>query len=339
MFYILFEKVVLSLLLIVPLLLAVAFFTLAERKLMASIQRRTGPNIVGFAGLLQPFADGLKLIVKETVVPSRSRRFLFLLAPGYTFFLSLLPWAVIPFSTYSIFMDTRLSLIFIFTVSSLGIYGVLLAGWASNSRYAFLGAIRAIAQVISYELPLGLILVTVGLFSGTYNLLGIVKAQQDIWFIFPLFPSGLIFLLVILIETNRSPSDLPESESELVAGYSIDYSAIGFAMFFLGEYSNMLIMSATTVLLFFGGWLVPFNFLWGNFFNSFFFLSELVFAIKISLVGFYFIWVRATVPRIRYDFLLILGWKKLMPLLLAFFFLLASLLLSFNILPCSIFDI
>jgi NADH-quinone oxidoreductase subunit H len=337
MLYILFEKIVLSLLLIVPLLLAVAFFTLAERKLMASIQRRTGPNVVGFAGLLQPFADGLKLIVKETIIPSRSHRFLFLLAPGYTFFLSLLPWAVIPFNNYSIFVDTRLSLIFIFTVSSLGVYGVLIAGWASNSRYAFLGAIRAVAQVISYELPLGLILVTIGLFSGSYNLLAIVQAQQDIWFIFPLLPSGLIFLLVILIETNRSPSDLPESESELVAGYSIDYSAIGFAMFFLGEYSNMLIMSATTVLLFFGGWLLPFNSIWVSFPGYSIFLAELIFAVKIALVGFYFIWIRATVPRIRYDFLLILGWKKLMPFLLAFFFVLASLMLSFKALPVTEF--
>jgi NADH-quinone oxidoreductase subunit H len=333
MLFILFEKIILSLLLILPLLLAVAFFTLAERKLMASIQRRTGPNIVGFAGLLQPFADGLKLIVKETIIPSRSHRFLFILAPGYTFFLSLLPWAVIPFNNYSIFVDTRLSLIFIFAMSSLGVYGVLLAGWASNSRYAFLGAIRAVAQVISYELPLGLVLVTLGLFSGTYNLIGIVAAQLDVWFIFPLLPSGLIFLLVILIETNRSPSDLPESESELVAGYSIDYSAIGFAMFFLGEYSNMLIMSATTVLLFFGGWLLPFNSLFKLFFNSSLLLPEFVFAIKIALVGFYFIWIRATVPRIRYDFLLVLGWKKLMPFMLSFFFVLASLMLSFNILP------
>jgi len=327
-YFFIFEILFLTLSIIIPLLIAVAFFTLSERKLMASIQRRVGPNVVGIYGLLQPLADGLKLIIKETIVPSRAEKILFLAAPGYTFFLSLIPWSVIPFSKTSVFADVRLSLLFIFTCTSLGVYGVLVAGWASNSRYAFLGAVRSAAQVIAYELPLGVIISTIGLFVGSYNLIDIIMAQENIWFLFPLFPLFLLFLIIILIETNRSPSDLPESESELVAGYTMDYSAVGFAMFFLGEYSNMLIMATMVVTLFLGGWYFPFTNI---------FLPELIFSIKVVVISFYFIWVRATVPRIRYDFLMNLGWKKLLPFSFGFFIFISSFLLSIEGLPSTAF--
>lgn len=242
-----------SLFLIIGLLIAVAYFTLLERKAMASMQRRKGPNVVGFWGLLQPLADGLKLLAKEIIIPRRASVKVFIGSPLYTFLMSLMGWCVIPWSDEVVFADPRLSALYVMAVSSLGVYGVMLAGWASNSKYAFLGGLRSAAQMISYEVSLGFILVIVALFSGTYNLREIVYKQMDVWYCFPLFPLVIIFFVSMLAETNRAPFDLPEAEAELVSGYNTEYSSIVFAMFFLGEYSSMLLMAALMVVFFFGG--------------------------------------------------------------------------------------
>ncbi len=249
------------LLIIVPIILAIAYFTLAERKIMGAIQRRRGPNVVGTYGLLQPLADGLKLVFKETILPSSSDKVVFILAPIITFVLSLMGWAVIPFNETALLADINIGILYLFAVSSLGVYGIMLSGWSSNSKYAFLGGLRSTAQMVSYEVSMGFIIVTVVLCAGSYNLTDIIMAQKNIWYVIPLFPSFILFFISALAETNRLPFDLPEAEAELVSGYNVEYSAIGFALFFLGEYGNMLLMSGLTVILFFGGWLPPFEFL------------------------------------------------------------------------------
>lgn len=316
------------LLLIVFLLIAVAFFTLVERKFMGSIQRRKGPNVVGFLGILQPFADGLKLFAKETILPSSANTALFLLAPILTFVLSLLGWVVIPFNKNCVISDLNVGLLFLLMVSSLGVYGIMLAGWSSNSKYAFLGGLRSAAQMISYEVSIGFILISVVVCAGSFNITEIILAQSCCWFVMPLFPMFLMFFISALAETNRHPFDLPEAEAELVSGYNVEYSAMGFALFFLGEYSNMLLMSAMTAILFFGGWL--------HFFSFFPFIllpDSLNFGLKISVFVIGFIWARAALPRYRYDQLMYIGWKIFLPLSISWFFLTASVLFSFDFLP------
>ena len=290
---------------------------------MAAIQRRKGPNVVGIWGVLQPIADGLKLVTKEFIVPSKSKTFLFTFAPVLTFFLSLMGWAVIPFSFGNVFADIDSGVLYVFTVSSLGIYGVILSGWASNSKYAFLGGLRSAAQMISYEVCIGLTLVPVLICSGSLNLTQIVFAQSlKGWFGFPLFPLMLIFFISALAETNRAPFDLPEAEGELSGGYNVEYSSMGFALFFLGEYCSMLFMSGLLVIFFGGGWLSP--------------LPEMVipgefwFALKITFFCYMFILVRASVPRFRYDQLMLLGWKVFLPVTLGYLVFFAGLLLAGN---------
>lgn len=317
-----------SLFLIIGLLIGVAFFTLLERKAMASMQRRKGPNVVGFWGLLQPLADGLKLLAKEIIVPRRASIRVFIGSPLYTFLMSLMGWCVIPWSSEVVYSDPRLSALYVFAVSSLGVYGVLLAGWSSNSKYAFLGGLRSAAQMISYEVSLGFILVIVAIFSGTYNLREIVFKQETIWFCFPLFPLVIIFFVSMLAETNRAPFDLPEAEAELVSGYNTEYSSIVFAMFFLGEYSSMLLMAALMVIFFFGGWLSPFlmNF---EIFEGFWFF------IKIIFIAFSYVWVRATLPRYRYNQLMSIGWKIFLPITFGLLLFYAGLLIFFDGLPVN----
>jgi len=309
---------------VLPLLISVAFYTLAERKVMAAIQRRIGPNVVGFAGLLQPIADGVKLIFKEAIIPFKANRGLFLAAPKVMLVLTFLNWSVIPFSPTAVFFDHNLSLIFVYALSSLSVYGIIASGWASNSKYAFLGALRSTAQMISYEVSLGFILVCVGILAGSFNLLKIVEAQQNNWFLFPLFPLFFIFLVSILAETNRVPFDLPEAEAEIVAGYNTEYSSMTFAMFFLAEYSNMLIMSTLTVICFLGGWYIKIPFI------GLVVSSQFLYIIKILLVSFFFIWVRGTLPRYRYDQLMLIGWKFFLPFTLSYLLFLITVLYVFD---------
>ena len=314
---------------VVPLLLAVAYFTLAERKIMGAIQRRRGPNVVGTFGLLQPLADGAKLLLKETIIPSNANTILFILAPIITFLLSLLGWGVIPFGEGIVFSDINVGILYLFAISSLGVYGVIIAGWASNSKYAFLGALRSAAQMVSYEVSLGVIIITVLICAGSLNLSDIVLAQQGVWYAVPLFPMFIMFYISALAETNRHPFDLPEAEAELVSGYNVEYSAMGFALFFLGEYANMLIMSGMTVILFLGGWLPLFSFApftWVP--------GPIWFGLKLIIFAAGFAWARAAFPRYRYDQLMRLGWKIFLPLSLGWLFLTAGILLSFNWLPC-----
>jgi NADH-quinone oxidoreductase subunit H len=288
----------------VPLLLAVAFFTVAERKIMGAIQRRRGPNVIGFIGLLQAIADGLKLLVKETILPSNSNLGIFLLAPVLSFILSLIGWAVIPFSHTIVLADINLGILYIFAISSLNVYGLILAGWASNSKYAFLGALRSTAQMISYEISIGFIVLSIAVCVGSLNLSKIILAQKEVWLLIPLFPLFVMFYISMLAETNRHPFDLPEAEAELVSGYNVEYSAMTFALFFLGEYSNMLLMSALSSVLFFGGWLPPFNI-----FPLTLVPGSIWFSIKVGIGAVFFILTRATLPRYRYDQLMHLGWK------------------------------
>jgi NADH-quinone oxidoreductase subunit H len=313
---------------VLPLLISVAYFTLAERKIMGAIQRRKGPNVVGFLGLLQPLADGLKLFVKETILPSNANIFLFILAPILTFLLSLLGWAVIPFGKGIVLSDINLGILYLFAISSLAVYGIIIAGWASNSKYAFLGALRSAAQMVSYEVSIGFILLTVVLCAGSLNLTKIVEAQQEMWYVFPLFPMAILFFISALAETNRHPFDLPEAEAELVSGYNVEYSAFGFALFFLGEYANMLLMSSLSTILFLGGWLAPFDLLIFNIIPG-----PIWFGLKISFFVILFIWIRAAFPRYRYDQLMHLGWKVFLPLSLSWLILTAGILLSFDWLP------
>lgn len=314
---------------IVPLLIAVAYFTIAERKIMGAVQRRRGPNVVGYIGLLQPLADGLKLFVKETTLPNSSNINVFLLAPSMAFILSLMGWAVIPFSEGLVLCDLNLGILYLFAISALNVYGILFAGWSSNSKYPYLGALRSAAQMISYEISLGFTTLSVVICSGTFNLSGIILTQTKIWFLIPLFPMFLIFYISMLAETNRHPFDLPEAEAELVSGYNVEYSSMTFALFFLGEYANMLLMSAFGAILFLGGWLP----LMDNF------LFDLIpgsvwFSLKICIGVIFFIFARATLPRYRYDQLMYLGWKCFLPLALGYLIFTLGLLTSFNLLSC-----
>lgn len=297
------------LLIVLPILGAVAYLTLMERKVIGAMQLRKGPNIVGPFGLLQPIADAVKLIFKETIIPSQANKILFLLAPIITFTLALIAWAVIPFDDGLVLANINVGVTYLLATSSLGVYGIIISGWASNSKYAFLGAIRSAAQMISYEVSIGLIIIAVVLSVNSLNLSDIIYAQQDGWFIIAHFPMFIIFFISALAETNRLPFDLPEAESELVAGYNVEYSSMAFSMFFLGEYANMILMSAMTVILFLGGWLPPLDI---AIFNA---IPGLVwFALKIFILLFCFIWIRATLPRYRYDQLMRLGWKVFLPL-------------------------
>ena len=318
----LIENLLGFLLLILPLLIAVAFLTLAERKIMGSMQQRRGPNSVGFHGLLQPVADAIKLMIKETVTPTNATTFSFVLAPILTLFLSLCCWCFIPFYNTAVFVNLDLGLLFVFALSSLTVYGIIISGWSSNSRYAFLGAIRSSAQMISYEICLGLILVCILVCVGNLNFISIVTFQSFIFFVIPLFPLFLMFLISILAETNRAPFDLPEAESELVSGFNVEYSSMGFALFFLAEYSSMILMSALTVITFLGGWLFVFN--------DWIVLHFIFFAFKISAILFFYIWVRASFPRFRIDQLMRLCWKIFLPLSLGFVLIIISFLFSFN---------
>ncbi|MEK9597055.1 MAG: NADH-quinone oxidoreductase subunit NuoH [Rhodospirillaceae bacterium] len=313
---------------VVPLLLAVAYLTYAERKVIGAMQLRKGPNVVGPFGLGQPLADGLKLFIKETILPAGANKTVFIMAPMLTFILSLIAWAVIPFDSGMVLADINVGVLYLFAISSLGVYGVIMAGWASNSKYAFLGALRSAAQMVSYEVSIGFVMVTVLLCVGSLNLSAVVEAQRNLWFFIPLFPMFVIFFISTLAETNRHPFDLPEGESEIVAGFFVEYSAMSFALFFLGEYANMILMSAMTAILFLGGWLpimdiAPFNWIPG----------PLWLIAKICFVLFFFLWVRATFPRYRYDQLMRLGWKIFLPFSLFWVIATAGVLVAFDLLP------
>jgi len=307
------------LLFVVPLLLAMAYLTYAERRIIGSMQMRKGPNVVGPFGLFQPFADAVKLLTKETVVPTGSSPVVFFLAPMVTFSLALLAWAVIPVSDGWLISNINVGILYLFAISSLGVYGIVMAGWASNSRYAFLGAMRSAAQMVSYEVSIGFVMISVLLSAGSLNLSKIVEAQQGLWYFIPHFPMFILFFISVLAETNRHPFDLPEAESELVAGFMTEYSSMSFALFFLGEYMNMIMMSGMISILFLGGWLAPFDF------APFTWVPGIVwFALKIAFCLFVFIWVRATFPRYRYDQLMRLGWKVFLPLSLVWLILTAG---------------
>jgi len=293
---------------ILPILLAVAFFTVFERKILAAMQRRRGPNVVGIYGLLQAIADAVKLLSKETLIPGSSNLYIFIFSPIFTFLISMLCWSLIPFDYGIVVSDINLGILFLFAFSSLGVYGIIMSGWASNSKYSFLGSLRSSAQFISYEISMGLLLIPIILISGSFNITSIVLSQFDIFYFITFFPFFILFLITALAETNRVPFDLPEAESELVSGYNVEYSSIGFTFFFLAEYSNIILMSSIIVILFLGGWLPFFIGLSGSFY----------FSIKLLCVMFFFVWIRATLPRYRYDQLMLLGWKVILPLSLAF---------------------
>lgn len=323
--------IVLKILMItIPLILSVAYLTYAERKIIASMQLRKGPNVVGPFGLLQPIADAVKLMFKEIILPTKANKILFILAPMVTFVLSLVAWAVIPITHGAALANIDVGILYLLAISSLGVYGIIIAGWSSNSNYAFLGAIRSAAQMISYEVSIGLVIITVLLSVGSLNLTDIVVKQQYLpWYIqLLMLPMAVIFFISILAETNRLPFDLPESEAELVAGYNVEYSSIPFALFFLGEYANMILTSAMMTILFLGGWLPPFGLEFLNFVPGF-----IWFISKICFMLFCFIWVRATFPRYRYDQLMRLGWKIFLPISLFWIVLIASLLFYNNLLP------
>lgn len=310
---------------IVPLLLAIAYFTLLERKAFAGIQRRQGPNVIGVYGLLQALADGLKLFLKETIIPTSANSIRFLLAPRVLFSLMLVGWAVIPVGETRVFADVNLGVLYLFAVSALSVYGIIMAGWASNSKYAFLGSLRSAAQRVSYEVSIGFIRVTVLLCAGSLNLTDIVESQKSIWYAIPLLPSFLMFMVSAVAETNRHPFDLPEAEAELVSGYNVEYSGMGFALFFLGETGNMLLRCASRTVLFLGGWLpivdvAPLNWIPG----------PIWFGMKVLLFVLWFVWIRAAYPRYRYDQLRRLGWKVLLPMSLGWLVMTASILIAFD---------
>lgn len=317
-----------TLLIVIFILVSVALFTLFERKIMANIQKRKGPNVVGILGILQPFADGLKLLVKETILPSRANKTLFIIAPISSLFLSLISWSVIPFDSFNVFANLNFGILYIFAVSSLNVYSIIFAGWSGNSKYSFLGTLRSAAQMISYEVSIGLIIICVLIVSNTLNFLKLIQAQTYIWYIIPLFPLFLLFYISILAETNRPPFDLPEAEAELVAGYFVEYSAMTFAQFFLGENINIIMVCTLAAIFFLGGW----NFypLLNPFSNML--IGKVIYIIKIIFFLFSFVWVRVTFPRYRYDQLMRLGWKIFLPLTLALALFISSCFLSFNLL-------
>jgi len=331
------------LIIIVPILLSVAYVTIAERKTMGSMQRRVGPNHVGYYGLLQPFADALKLLVKETIVPNNANKILFFGGPIMTLIFALLGWGVIPFGPGLAISDFELGILYSLAISSLGVYGILIAGWSANSKYAFLGSLRSTAQMISYELVLSSIIVIIIIITGNFNMTNIIKDQTSIWYIIPLLPAFIIFFIGSLAETNRAPFDLPEAESELVAGFMTEHSAAIFVFFFLAEYANIILISTLTSILFLGGYLLPlpsiyFNQLFQSLLSLSFINSSLLLgmihgfclAIKVSFIVFLFIWVRASFPRIRFDQLIAFCWTILLPLVFSFIILLPSILYSFD---------
>ena len=318
---------------LVPLLISIAYLTLAERKVLGYIQCRKGPNVVGIYGLLQPIADGLKLFTKEIIIPNHANLFIYILAPILSLTLAFIAWGVIPYSEGVVLSDLGVGILYLFAVSSISVYAILMSGWASNSKYAFLGAIRAAAQMISYEVSIGLIIISVVLCVGSLNLTKIVLTQEAVWFILPLFPIALMFFVSALAETNRVPFDLTEGESELVSGFNVEYSSMSFALFFLAEYCHIIMMSGFGVILFFGGWLSPFE---GYFLYNVFDVNWVHYwwlGAKIAILIFLFIWIRATYPRIRYDQLMVLLWKSYLPLSLAFVMLVSGVLIGFDALP------
>nr|YP_010338819.1 NADH dehydrogenase subunit 1 [Glaucosphaera vacuolata]UNJ18769.1 NADH dehydrogenase subunit 1 [Glaucosphaera vacuolata] len=328
MLFFFLNVIVKFLFMLIPLLIAVAYMTLAERKVMAAMQSRKGPNVVGIFGLLQPLSDGLKLFVKEMVLPSSANLIIFILAPILTFFLALLSWCIIPFNEGMLFADISIGVLYLLAISSLGVYGIITAGWSSNSKYAFLGSLRSAAQMVSYEISIGLILISVLLCAGSLNLTQIVLAQQSVWYCVPLFPLFIMFFISSLAETNRAPFDLPEAEAELVAGYNVEYSAMGFALFFLGEYANMILMSSLGTIFFLGGWLPLLNF------TVFYWIpGSIWFGLKTTFLLFIFIWVRAAFPRYRYDQLMYLGWKVFLPFSCGWVVFIAGVMLIFNWFP------
>ena len=314
-----------TLAILVPVLIGMAYATYFERKALGAFQLRMGPNVVGPFGLWQPFADAVKVFTKETIIPAGANRGLFLMAPMITFILACLAWAVMPIADGWAMADLNVGVLYLFAISSLGVYGIIVAGWASNSKYAFLGALRSAAQMVSYEVSIGFVLVSVLLCVGSLNLNEVVKAQSHVWFCFPLLPMFVVFLISMLAETSRAPIDLPEGESEIVAGFFVEYSAMAFALFYLGEYTNMIMMSALTSILFLGGWQAPLGLT--------FIPGTLWLILKICFVMFFFFWVRATFPRYRYDQLMRLGWKVFLPLSLLWLVLTAGFLEAFNMLP------
>ena len=318
------------LLITLPLLLCVAYLTYAERRVIGLMQMRRGPNVVGPFGLLQPIADAVKLMFKEVIVPTPANKVVFILAPMITFILSLIGWAVIPFGAGLVLADINVGVLYVLAISSLGVYGIIMAGWASNSKYAFLGAIRSSAQMISYEVSMGLVIVTVLLVTGTLNLSEIVEYQRTmpLWIQLLLAPMAVVFFISVLAETNRLPFDLPEAEAELVAGYNVEYSSMAFALFFLGEYANMILVSAITVTFFMGGYLPPFNIEFLDIVPGF-----IWFVIKVAFLLFVFLWIRATLPRYRYDQLMRIGWKFFLPVTLFWVVLVASLVMLTGNLP------
>jgi len=313
------------LLIVIPLLLFIAYLTYFERKVIGAMQLRKGPNVVGPFGLFQPIADGIKLLTKETIFPENANKLIFILSPIITFTLALIGWAVIPIDYKIVLADINVGVMYIFAVSSLGVYGIIMAGWASNSRYAFLGALRSAAQMISYEVSIGLIIISVLITSGSLNLSEIVMKQQNMWYVIPHFPMFIIFFISTLAETNRAPFDLPEAEAELVAGYNVEYSSMSFGLFFLGEYGNMILMSSMSTILFFGGWLPPIDI---DFFQNI--PGFIWFLLKVTFLLFLFLWVRATLPRYRYDQLMRLGWKVFLPLSLIWIIITSSVVIYFQ---------
>lgn len=308
---------------LVPLLVSIAYLTLAERKVLGYIQGRKGPNVVGLYGILQPIADGLKLFIKEIIIPNHVNMYIYVLSPIFSLTLAFIAWGVVPYGQGVVLSDIGLGILYLFAVSSISVYAVLMSGWSSNSKYAFLGAIRGAAQMISYEVSIGLIIISVVLCVGSLNLIEIVLSQNKLWYIIPLFPAGIMFFVSALAETNRVPFDLTEGESELVSGFNVEYSSMSFALFFLAEYCHIILMSALGVLLFLGGWEAPFHKFGGSG----------VFGIKVGVLLFLFIWIRGTYPRIRYDQLMFLLWKSYLPLSLGFVGLVSGALVGFNALP------
>ena len=317
------------LIVLLPMLLSVAFMTIIERKQLAAHQRRVGPNYVGYYGVLQPFADALKLIVKETVLPSQSNKVLFYLAPIFTLVFSLLGWGIIPFGDGLVIFDFSLGILYTLALSSLGVYGILFSGWSANSKYAFLGSLRSTAAMISYELILSSAVLIIILLTGSFNFTSIIESQISVWFIVPLLPIFIFYFIAVLAETSRTPFDLQEAESELVAGFFTEHSSVPFVFFFLAEYSSIVLFSCITAILFLGGYNFPQLFVNDSFIN----LQSIILGLKTCIFCFLFVWVRATLPRMRYDALIELCWLNLLPIAVAFIILVPSILVAFDVAP------